>query len=293
MSSPLRFRLVAVLVLAAGVLASSAPAVAVPTSSTTYVALGDSFAAGPLIPPPDPAPPAGCLRSALNYPHLLAAHYRMAGFRDVTCAGAKTDDMFGPQAVNPGPNPPQLDAVDAGTQVVTLQIGGNDIGFLELATNCLALLPLGTPCQDRYAPGGVDEIAARIAATRPKIDAVLAAIRARAPAARIYVLGYQSLFPENSAGCWPFMPYAPLDVPYLISIEVRLNDMIRQGAEANGATYVDVYTPSLGHDACQLPGTRWVEPVLGFTGGAPAHPNVQGMIVANAQLVATLDATFP
>lgn len=288
-----RLRAAVLAVLVAGAVAPAGSAVAAPTAASPYVALGDSYAAGPLVPPPDPAPPAGCQRSLFNYPHLVAMYYRMTDFRDVSCAGAKTDDMFSPQAVNPGPNPPQLDAVHAGARIVTLQVGGNDIGFSELATNCAALLPLGTPCRDRYAPGGVDQIAARIAATRPKVDAVLAAIKAKAPAARVYLVGYPSILPENSGGCWPVMPYTPLDVPYLVSVEKQLNDMLRQSAEANGAAYVDLYTPSLGHDACQVPGVRWVEPVIAPVAAAPVHPNVLGMIVAQSLLIATLDATVP
>ncbi|HEX2052127.1 MAG TPA: SGNH/GDSL hydrolase family protein, partial [Actinomycetota bacterium] len=59
------------------------------------------------------------------------------------------------------------------------------------------------------------------------------------------------------------------------------------------ATYVDLYAPTLGHDACQLPGARWVEPVAAPVGAAPVHPNVMGMIVAHSVLVATLNATEP
>lgn len=246
-------------------------------SSLSYVALGDSYTAGPLVLPHDPND-FGCYRSLLNYPHQLQSRYQFAGFKDVSCSGARTDDMFAPQAIAGGVNQAQLDALSPSTQLVTLQVGGNDIGFSEIALSCPALLPLGTPCVDRYAPsGGVDEIGRRINETRPKIDAVLTAIKQRSPSARIFLIGYPSLFPETGLGCWPVMPYAPGDVPYLIAKEKELNAMLAERAGANGVTFVDTYTPSIGHDACTLPGTRWVEPVILPLMGFFVHPNVIGM----------------
>ena len=79
-------------------------------SAASYVSLGDSYAAGPFI--PNPVLPLGCLKSNHNYPHLVAPATGLT-FRDVSCSGADTDDMFNEQGVTPGPNPPQLDALDA------------------------------------------------------------------------------------------------------------------------------------------------------------------------------------
>lgn len=256
------------------VAATAGPATA--ATPLSYVALGDSYTAGPLVLPQDPNTP-GCWRSLLNYPRLLNAHRQFSSFTDVSCSGAKTDDMFAPQAVGGGANPPQLDALDPTTQLVTLQVGGNDIGFSEIATACVSLLPLGTPCQSIYNPDGADEISRRIEATRPKVERVIAAIKERSPEARIYLIGYPALFPENGLGCWPFMPYAPGDVPYLMAKEAELNSMLAERAAASGVTFVDTYTPSIGHDACQLPGTRWIEPVVLPLMGFVVHPNVFGM----------------
>lgn len=266
------------------------PVPASAASPGSYVALGDSYTAGPLVLPQDPNQP-GCFRSTLNYPRLLNSRYQFAGFKDVSCTGAKADDMFSPQVVPGGTNPPQLDALDPTTGLVTLQVGGNDIGFSEIALSCPSLLPVGTPCVDRYAPpGGVDEISRRIHETRPKVDAVLAAIKQRSPSARIFLIGYPSLFPENGAGCWPVMPYSPGDVPYLIAKEKELNATLAERAAANGVTFVDTYTPSLGRDACALPGIRWIEPVILPLTGFFVHPNVMGMAgmeAATAGAIAT------
>jgi lysophospholipase L1-like esterase len=242
----------------------------------SYVALGDSYTAGPII-PVQQADPLGCLRSDHNYPHLVAAALGIGNFRDASCSGAETEDMTEPQGVSPGPNPPQFDRLNASTELVTLGIGGNDIGFSEIIENCFAPTPTGHPCQDHYVVNGQDELRARIATTAPKVAAVLQGIRERSPLARIYVVPYIAILPETGPGCWPQMPIAPDDVPYLRGIQHELNDMLAREARANGARYVDAYTPSIGHDACQLPVFRWVEPAVPTTPAAPVHPNLFGM----------------
>ena len=255
------------------------------TTATSYVAVGDSYTGGPLIPNQLPDPP-GCWRSDRNYPHLVAAA-RGDVLRDRSCSGAATEDLTSPQPVLGGPNPPQLGALDGEVDQVTVQIGGNDIGFSEILQRCTALLPLGTPCRDLYTHGGVDEISRRIAATAPKIGAVLAEARRRSPAARIFVVGYPAILPEVQPGCWPLMPIAPGDVPYLRDKEKELNAMLADQAAAADATYVDAYGPSVGHDACQPPGVRWVEPLVPLSLAAPVHPNALGM---QAMAAAVLEA---
>src|SRR6266498_1038231 len=105
----------------------------------SYVALGDSYTAGPGIPQQVGDPP-GCVRSDHNYPHLVAPALRLPALRDASCIGAGTADMTSPQNhdVGSSPNPAQFDRLDGNTRVVTLQIGGNDIGFSEIAYACAA-----------------------------------------------------------------------------------------------------------------------------------------------------------
>jgi lysophospholipase L1-like esterase len=267
----------AMLVLAA-VLAAGARA-------ANYAALGDSYAAGPLI--LNPTLPLGCLKSDHNYPHLAAPGIGLS-LRDATCSGAKTGDMTNPQNVEPdGPNPPQLNSVDSTTAVVSLTIGGNDIGFSEVAQSCITVNPFSHPCLDKYNSGGVDQLKARIEATAPKVAAVLAGIKSRAPSARIFVVNYPAIFPETGYGCWPQMPLGFSDVPYLRSTEQRLNSMLATQAAAAGATLVNWYGASIGHDACKGSSTRWVEPLVPGNAAAPIHPNAAGMQGgANALLAA-------
>jgi hypothetical protein len=272
----MRARVMALALLVATVVAVPVATVgAGPTDPVgAYVALGDSFAAGPLTGPHTPEVP-GCIQSSTNYPHLVAGVLALP-LRDASCIGATSAVMTAPQPVNPPPpNPPQFDRLDATTSVVTLTLGGNDIGFTDIVLSCLTGDPTGTPCQDRYVVGGVDEISARIAATAPSIATTLDGIRGRAPDATIFVVGYLDLLPA-SGSCFAIVPLADADVPYLRAKEQELNAMLAAQAAANDATFVDAGALSAGHDACAPPGVRWVEPVIGWEGGAPLHPNTLG-----------------
>jgi hypothetical protein len=81
------------------------------------------------------------------------------------------------------------------------------------------------------------------------------------------------------------MPMGYGDVPYLRSKERELNAMLVAQAAAGGATLADWYRASIGHDACEDPSTRWVEPVLPANPAAPIHPNLAGMQGAADALV--------
>jgi hypothetical protein len=262
-------------------------AAAAVAQADSYVSLGDSYTAGPFI-PNQIGPPYGCLRSDHNYPHLAAASI---GFplRDPSCSGAKTDHMTQPQNVDPdGPNPPQFNSLDAATNVVSITIGGNDIGFSEIAQSCITYNPFSHPCQDKYNSGGIDQIHQRIVATAPKVAAVLQGIHSRSPSARVFVLNYPAIFPPTGYGCWPQMPIAYQDVPYLRAKELELNQMLADQAAANGASLVNWYSASIGHDACKSSSVRWVEPLVPNNPSAPIHPNLAGMQGASAVLVAAV-----
>jgi lysophospholipase L1-like esterase len=248
-----------------------------------WVGLGDSFAAGPLI-PSQTLNPLGCLRSTRNFARLAAASTGRT-LVDVSCSGARTRHMTESQSTDAGTNAPQFNALTTGTDVVSVQIGGNDIGFSEILQNCSTVNPFGRPCQNRYIRNGVDELRVRIADTAPKIEAVLAGIRKRSPEATILLVNYAAIVPHTGSGCWPQVPLAWSDVPYVRGIHEALNAMLADEALEAGVTLVDTYGPSRGRDACRSSGTRWVEPLVPGNAAAPFHPNARGM-AAFAPLVA-------
>ncbi|MGW1625341.1 SGNH/GDSL hydrolase family protein [Streptomyces sp. NPDC002172] len=254
-----------------------------------YVALGDSYTAGPDIPDRH-GRPAGCERSDRNYPSLVAAGLglRSAGFKDVSCSGAVTADLAAPQTTDDGVNPAQLSALTASTRLVTLGIGGNDIGFGPLLTTCVKFgvayrlaerIASGAadraPCRGRYVADGTDEIDGRIGAVGRRLSGVLDDIRRRAPAARVYVVGYPAILPAEGTGC-AALGLAPGDVGFLREKEQRLNAVLRRQAQTAGAGYVDTYTPSAGRDACADAAVRWIEPLVPAAPAAPVHPNERG-----------------
>ncbi len=252
---------------------------AIGKSPKHYVALGDSYTSGPVI-PVQRIDPIGCERSTNNYPALLARTLQIRDYTDVSCSGAKTVNMTAPQAVPLlGVNPPQFDALRPDTDLVTLTISGNDIGFTELIFTCARLSvtdPLGNPCQRAATAEGGDFYAQRIAEAAPKVAQVLDGIRARSPHATVLLVGYLRILPP-AVGCYPVFPVASGDVPYLDSLEQRLNTMLADQAFKHGAAFVDSYGSSLGHDACKLPGQKWVEGTVPTSPAAPVHPNAIGM----------------
>lgn len=252
------------------VLALTAPAAL--GAPLRYVALGDSYSAASGVLPVDLSSPQ-CLRSTRNYPRVIAAATG-AQLRDVTCGAAETNDFF--ESQYPG-TAPQLDAIAADTELVTTTIGGNDSGvFIGAILSCgaagLSTLGQGSPCKDRYGSSFEDTIRTT---TYPALVAALGAVRAKAPSARVAILGYPWIMPA-SGSCFLKMPVAKGDVPYVRGIQATLNDAVRRAALATGATYVDMNAVSNGHDACQPLGVRWVEPVLQGTNPVVVHPNALG-----------------
>ncbi|MCX4767647.1 SGNH/GDSL hydrolase family protein [Streptomyces sp. NBC_01275] len=237
-----------------------------------YVALGDSYTSGPYIPQQVDA---NCARSDHNYPSIVAGQLATAPLKDVSCSGATTENMWNAQ----GTNAPQLDALGRDTNLVTVQIGGNDVGFGSIIGTCVQLAPqdpTGNPCQRHYDSSGVDQLTVAIARTGPKVARVLQAVHARAPHARVLVVGYPDLLPDDGSGCAPSVPFATKDFPYLRDTEKRLNLMLRLVARWNRADYVDTYGPTIGHDMCKSPADRWIEPLRPASPAAPAHPNAKG-----------------
>jgi hypothetical protein len=256
------------------------------------VALGDSFAAGDLVPFSPSGTPAGCLRSTHNYGADAARALGLTRFIDAACTGATTADMTRPESVLFGTNPPQFSALAANDSVVTLTIGGDNIGFPSILTTCARLSltdPFGNPCQRHYTAGGTDRLVAAINAAAPKVAAVLRGIHARAPYARVLLVGYPDILPATGDGCWPLVPFAFGDVPYLRGIEIDVNQMLAAAAAANGATFVDTYTPTIGHDACQAPNVKDVEGLVPTSPAYPFHPNERGQQVMADQVLAALN----
>lgn len=240
-----------------------------------YVALGDSSAAGPLIPNQVDL---ACTRSDRNWPRAVAARLD-ADLTDVTCSGAKTGDLTGRQF---GFVAPQFDALSAGTDLVTLAIGANDLDLGAIVPSCASLLrdPIRPTCRERYTRGGTDQLAERTAALAPVIGAALDEIGRRAPDADVVVVGYLTYW--RPGGCSPRDPIPPTDADYLQGTFDGLMEMLAEQAAEHGAGYVDIRTPSAEHGLCAPIGQKWVEGLVPTAPAFPYHPNATGMAEAGA-----------
>jgi lysophospholipase L1-like esterase len=244
-----------------------------------YVALGDSYTSAPLVPIPT-GNPVLCGRSTSNYPQDVKRAISPAGFTDASCSGATTADMTQPQSLGGGLQtaPPQFNALGTQDGLVTVGIGGNDAGLISVAEECAKLdaaWPFGSRCKDHYNSGGTDTEVTTINATGPKIASTIQGIHARAPHARVLVVGYPDGLPQNGSTCYPVVPYSSGDVRYFNSLELDLNAVIKQAAQANGATYVDTFNSSIGHDACKG-SAAWVNGIIPTSAAFPLHPNQAG-----------------
>ncbi|WP_436891996.1 SGNH/GDSL hydrolase family protein [Nocardiopsis dassonvillei] len=271
---PRRSRRAALVAAAAvGLSLVAAPAAAEGTGEAAfehYVALGDSFTSGPLIPPYAPGSDPRCLRSSANYAQLTADRLGVASFTDASCSGAVTDDFHEPQYAGLAP---QFDALTPDTDLVTVGIGGNDFGFVDVLTTCAKRSlenPLGNPCQRYYG----DELDRRVEDLRDEISGVYGEIAERSPEATVLAVGYLQILPEKN-GCWPREPIARGDVAFLDGVQTALNRMIAEESAAHGAAFVDVL--ERGHDICSSGSERWVEGIVPQNSAAPVHPNAAGM----------------
>lgn len=217
----------------------------VPQTYERYVALGDSYTSAPGVPDQQPGP---CKQSTSNYPHLLASRLG-ADLVDRSCGSAAIKDLTEPQYADV---PPQLDALTPETDLVTLSVGANPTAFLTLITQCIGLQdadPQGAPCKRALTTSDGDVVIGGVEAQRPALAAAVERIRTLAPEARIVLVGYPSVFPEKGS-CPERLPLAVGDVAYANAVIRALNSELETVAQATGSDYLDIHTPTAGHDMC-------------------------------------------
>ncbi|WP_158282930.1 SGNH/GDSL hydrolase family protein [Nocardioides silvaticus] len=251
-----------------------------------YVALGDSYTAASLTGPPQ-RPASWCGRSETNYPSLVAEELDME-LVDVSCNGASTRDLEGSQERANQTAPPQLDAVDDDTDLVTISLGGNDFGFLGRIQYCAAKYgdQGGSPCTDLNRAAGAQSVEALLPQVEDNVVTAIRDVRDQAPDAQIIVVGYPQPFPAE--GTCEEAPLPAGDYPWARSVIEGLNDALAAAAEAEDVTHVDVATASEGHDICS--DDPWVAgAVVPDKSTSPWHPyaeaadNIADLVVAAAE----------
>lgn len=265
--------LIAVLALAATAAVANPPA-----EGAHYVAMGSSYASGPGITRSADTPPTRCTRSADNYAHQLAARYHL-DLTDVSCGGATTAHILGPW----NELPPQIDALRPDTALVTVTIGGNDVGFVaglfkgscdghaaSATTFCRGMARFETSMR----PLAIDATAWQRA--EAGLTAIAAAVRARSPKAKLVFVDYLTVLPPRG-GCTA-IPISSAAERQSRDTSTRLARLTAKVAARARALLIAASKLSFGHSACGAqPWTTGFIPPPGTSGFVPYHPNLAGM----------------
>jgi lysophospholipase L1-like esterase len=250
------------LVLIAPALAAGASvASASPPSKLTYDALGDSYASGYGVGPYEST----CGRSQSVYAVRLDGRKRIDLDGFVACAGATTTSLLAGG---------QVGALDAGTDLVTLSIGGNDTGWSSAVVACLG-------GNDQQCAGATAVVRGRITGALPALlDTVYDQVAAAAPHAQVLVTGYPRLFsPESGA----FLGASVAEQEELNAGADLLNGVLAGVAADHGFDFVDVTKRFGGH------GANSPEPwILGPADPGAFHPNAAGYEAYTAAVTAAV-----
>jgi lysophospholipase L1-like esterase len=220
--------------------------------------LGDSYAAGVGAPPYDINE--ACKRSSKGYPALLDPKGRIDLLDNATCAGATTFTVANTQ----------LPALTPGVELVTLTVGGNDLGFAGLAGTCTTA---NTPEKQFQCLAAIKDAVGRLPVLYRDLTLLYGkagGVADKAPKALIVVTGYPYLFESD--------PSNPI-ITAFNEATAALNTTIEDAVNATRKTgvnivYVDVTEQFEGHGI----GSSDDPFINGPTAGVPEafHPNAAG-----------------
>ena len=234
------------------------------------------MAAGPGIQPRAAGAPLWSGRSARNYAQLVAERLNLE-LVDVTFSGATTAHVLADRQRGA---PPQIAALDGSESLVTVTIGGNDVGYVPL------LMAASLPHAARRLPllgGRISELLDRdthdqaLADVFDSLCAVGAALRRRAPDARIFFVDYVTILPPAGA---PAPPLSQADADLGRHVAATLERLTADAAVATGCEVIRAAAASRKHHAWSaepwtITPARCGVPLPGRP--TPLHPNDAGM----------------
>jgi lysophospholipase L1-like esterase len=230
------------------------------TAADRYVALGDSFSSG--VGTGSYTLSSSCRRGVYAYPWLVAQQRPETSLTFVACSGAKTTDLMANQIISVTPD----------TTIVTVTIGGNDIGFSDLIVECT-----------------LSDCSAELDSTRAnlrtlllqRLDMVYSSIRSSALNATVIVLGYPRLF--STAGCFGTLGISSTERAKANLLSDALNALSSERAGIASVTYKSAIVPFTGHAVCSS--SSWLNGLNLFNTVESYHPNRNGNSLGYAPLV--------
>jgi lysophospholipase L1-like esterase len=243
-----------------------------------YVALGSSFAAGPLLGRRAPGAPLLSGRSRSNYAHLVA-HDLGLDLVDVTFSGATAREIL-----DGGRRPPQVSAISVDTALVTVTCGGNDVGYIP------GLAAASLPARSAAARARRDELASRERADvaldgiGDTLRELARDIRRRAPDAVIVFADYLTVLPPDASVAADPVPADAAELGRHVA--ARLAAITREAALAEGCRAVAASAASVEHHAWSS--DPWTNGRRFSLKGAAFHPRLAGMRAVADLIIAEL-----
>ena len=303
--------------LAAAFAGLTAVAPAASAATNAYVNMGDSLSSGEgtygtYLSGTDTSANV-CHRSPNSYSALyVASSHDSYSLKNVACSGAGVNEISSTADPNTGGNhdaneAPQDSALSDSTRLVTLSIGINDLGLIQLATKCYS--KVGKSEEDKCFTGLLADptYTANLRSLPYNLDRAYSDIRDHATNATVAVLTYPQIFPSTFTGACHMFPDPTFGPQWLVTsqgmldVAHKLVDQLdatikTEVAKYQGFILVDEENALAGHDVCAS--TSWVNPVNGvtFTNQIPddesLHPTVAGYQAMSDVLEARLDAGY-
>ncbi|MFF1877467.1 SGNH/GDSL hydrolase family protein [Leifsonia sp. NPDC058230] len=229
------------------------------TEATRYVALGDSFAAGM----GGGDEQGKCVMSDNSYPDVFSAVAGVDLITNAACSGATTADLL----------KRQLLPLDANTDLVTVSIGGNDLGVAAIAGDCSA-------GRSESCRNGISSALSLLNVLPGRLDQVYSAIADAAPNARIVVTGYAILYDASDPSAKDFGTAAAIN-----AATIGLNEVIKAAVDNQRADGVPITYVGVNFDGHGIGSAKpWVNTV----GITAFHPTAAGYREYSAELVRLL-----
>jgi len=245
-------------------LSLNVPGYAAPALGPTYVSLGDSYSSGEGS-PPYYSNSDGCDKSVTGWPEILAHDVGLFPEAFLACSGATTSDLY--SSYKGQSQWADLSALPK-PSLVTITIGGDDLGFVPILTDCFI-----SDCVLDFVLHVATE---QLPALGNRLSLVYRDIETASHGSKVLVVGYPQLFPRSSNKATLHCPWlSPDEDKGLRTLAGKLNSTLKRAAHIAGVDYVSTLNAFKGHELCT--GSPWVNTIT-LSGEERGHPSPLGQV---------------